>query len=232
MIKELTYVPNIIKPLEISKEARSISNAVCKVVCSGGVASASLVGNNVALTAAHCVWDAKTKEKFANWVAYPGYNYGPYKINGVEIKSGWSKAYYSDLWMKDPNGPTAYDWAILVLEQNLGNNMLYLNVEAESVDSLNNSTVYVLGYPAYGSLDGQRLYKSGGTITKVYTNNIAFSAPSGVGFSGGPVVRANGTVVGVYAGFTNNGAEYTDHGEGSMGVRITSSMKNRIESLK
>ncbi len=48
--------------------------AVCKLEISGGsYGTATLVGSNVALTAAHCVWNEHTKVKYANLVIYPNY---------------------------------------------------------------------------------------------------------------------------------------------------------------
>ncbi len=72
----------------------TIQRAVCKVKSDQGNASACLVGNNVALTAAHVIWNENTKDKHTNLKFYPGYSNGSYTGS-----CGWSSVYYADNWM-------------------------------------------------------------------------------------------------------------------------------------
>ncbi len=72
-------------------------------------ATAAIVGQKVALTAAHCVFNEnKNNAVYRNWTLYPGYNDGTY----YGTACGWDRVYYSDNWMN--NHTPEYDWAICV----------------------------------------------------------------------------------------------------------------------
>lgn len=90
-------------------------------------ASAVLVGNNLALTAAHCVMDSNGNIH-PNWKIYPRYKNGDYY---GEI-TGWSQIYYSENYGPDQLGLLDYhdDWAICILEAPLGEYVDYAGVEA------------------------------------------------------------------------------------------------------
>ena len=97
-------------------------SAVCRIfyLKSGQTYAGSgvLVSSDVVLTAAHCVFDEENNnEKFANWEAQPGYNGSV--LNG--LSSGWSTVYYSTAWMSTHS--YEYDWAVCVLNEDLGDNL-------------------------------------------------------------------------------------------------------------
>lgn len=71
---DLKYTSKLFQQVMPMSTGSAIKDAVCKVKSSGGEASAILVGKKVALTAAHCVWDTKTKNQFNNFTLYPGYD--------------------------------------------------------------------------------------------------------------------------------------------------------------
>ncbi len=102
---------------------------ICKVfgydsknVPHGG--SGVLVGKNLLLTAAHCVFDKDNNNAaYISWKAFPGYN------NGIlnNLASGWATVYYSSAWF---NGHSSdYDWALCVLENDIGTNTGYLGAQ-------------------------------------------------------------------------------------------------------
>ena len=78
-------------------------------------ATAAVVAPKAVLTAAHCVFDKDNgNQTLKKWSVCAGYNY--LKYYGTE--TGWSKVYYSDVWMKTHDN--THDWAICVLGDDLG----------------------------------------------------------------------------------------------------------------
>ncbi len=58
--------------------------------------SGALVGKNLLLTAAHCVFDKyNNNATYTEWKALPGYNNG--MLNN--LASGWATVYYSNAWL-------------------------------------------------------------------------------------------------------------------------------------
>lgn len=105
----------------------------CKITYSGGdLGTASIVGPNVGLTAAHCVFDKDNNNAvYKNWTIYPGYNEkisGDTKYYGTPC--GWSQVYYSSNWMSEHNYKD--DWAICVLQSDVGNQVGYYRTKSIS----------------------------------------------------------------------------------------------------
>lgn len=128
------YVPKgveVIQPRATSSYREIISdtskfpyNIICKVVgfsaegAEGG--SGIIIGRNLLLTAAHCVFDYDNGDEiYRNWVAHPGYN-----GKAVTKYSGWKSVYYSEAWFTTHD--QSYDWALCVLEENLGDYVGYV----------------------------------------------------------------------------------------------------------
>lgn len=199
------YQPEI--SMLASESTRKITNPTvapykmtCKVTfkTKNGTASgsAALVAPNLALTAAHCVFDKSNNfEKYSNWKAYPAYNNGSAYKN---LSAGWDKVYYSKKW-KETSGDYKYDWALCVLQANLGDSVGYHKVATyNSNDSMKNLSVNLLGYPKEELFDGKNQYESRGTITSVSSETFRASCWSVAGFSGGPVIRtSDNKIVGV-----------------------------------
>jgi V8-like Glu-specific endopeptidase len=185
--------------------------------------TASIVGPNAAITAAHCVFDSSNGNAvLRNWTLYPGYNGGTY----YGTATGWSQVYYSSTWMN--NHSYEYDWAICVLQSDVGNQIGWYGVQSYGTNSeMNNLPVRVLGYPAdpnYG-FDSRYQYQTGEKITSVYNNYFRYSAWTFGGFSGGPIIRSDNYIVGVHYGVSGIGDQPT-------GVRITQNMIDIIRSLR
>lgn len=119
-----------------------------------------------------------------------------------------------------------YDWAICVLEQNLGSSAGgYLDVSASgNLISSAGNLVTLWGYPG-ANYNGQYLYSYGGYIFACLSKQVSFTAPGGDGFSGGPVINSSGLVSATYSG--KNGT-----GEYGVGCRVTSNMVSIISSLR
>lgn len=186
--------------------------------------TAAIVGPKLALTSAHTVFNLEKKYKYLNWTCYPAYNKGVYK----DLSCGWSRVYYSSKWMESSSNALIrpYDWAICVLEKNLGDSVGWFGVQSYGSNSeLNNVSVKLTGYPSevqYGyTKTGIYQYETGNKIDSVNNNMFSFSAYTAHGFSGGPVRRTSDNfIVGVNQGKDGLGKP--------IAVRITQEMINII----
>lgn len=183
------------------------------------VASGYVAGPKILVTAAHCVMNEKDNDAyFADWVAYPGYNYGnSYK----GVSSGWSRVYYSSNWKATHSA--VYDWCICILNSNIGDTTGWCGTQSYGTSAeMNGLSVKLLGYPL-GIGGGQRQYYTAGTISNTRDLYFDSSATSIDGFSGGPVIRTSDNyVVGI------NRGHYPVNPEIEFGVRITQNMINII----
>ncbi len=192
--KGTNYIPKIFAPSTRQATFSKITDITsfnsltsCKIICDQGTASASIVGPKVALTAAHCIWNSSTKQKYTNLKFYPAYNNG-HAYDGLSC--GWSEVYYSKKWMEDSSPYVEYDWAICLLEKPLGTQTgAYLGATSYSIlTSQKGQKVDLYGYPS--TLDsGKNLYKMSSSIDAQNTTTYQYEGAGGVGFSGGPVIR-------------------------------------------
>ncbi len=185
----------------------------------------TLIGKNILLTCSHCVFDSKNNnEKFLEWTAYPGYNENQY----VQGKSGWTRVYSSSKWME--NNSAEYDWAICILESDLGSHIGWLGLQSYGQNShLFNVPVKVVGYPAdtnYGfNTRAIYQYESGDKIMTAFDRYFNYSAWTVGGFSGGPIRRpSDNVVIGVHSGKQKLDGSPT-------GVRITQQMIDLVNQL-
>lgn len=184
----------------------------------------TLIGKNILLTCSHCVFDQENNnQKYLNWTAYPGYNGNQY----LQGKSGWKRVYSSGKWME--NHSYEYDWAICILESDLGTNLGWLGLQSYGQNShMFNVPVKVVGYPGdttYG-FNGNAIYQyeSGDKILTAFDRYFHYSGWTVGGFSGGPIRRSDNLIVGVHFGISNLGGE-------PIGVKITQDMIDLVNNL-
>ena len=190
--------------------------------------SASLVGPNLALTAAHCVFDVNNNNTpYPNWNLYAAYNGGIYQNATV---TGWKVVYAYEGWKQTHD--SNYDIALCVLYENVGDEVGYYGVRLYNSNSgLNGIYTDLLGYPSdtnYGFLSyGPYQYRAPGQITSVSDMSFKHNCFTVKGFSGGPLVHATDVfqVVGVGVGYTQAGKE-------GFATKITENMYNLIASLR
>lgn len=178
-------------------------SAVCRITFSDpssssgkSLGSGALVGKNILLTSAHCVFDKNNNNvKFENWIAEPAYNIGRYN----NLASGWSRVYYSNAWMS--NHSYEYDWAICVLENSVGSTVGALGAQSYNTNSeMDNLNVRTFGYPVNGSPNngGQLQYVTFGKIEKCYDNWFKYTGDISGGMSGGPIMLTDSNkIVGI-----------------------------------
>ena len=187
-------------------------------------ATAALVGKKLALTSAHCVFDQNDNNYvYRNWTVEPGYNKGS---NPTGNSTGWDTVYYPKKWKETHE--TGLDWAICVLQADLGTSSGYFELRPYSSSSeLSGKSITLLGYPSdssYGfSSSATDQYITRGVISNVNSTYFAHSGLSYGGFSGGPVFESDNYIVGVNHGRPN---VY------SYATRVTSEMVDIIKSLR
>ena len=195
-----------------------------------GHASGALVGKKILLTAAHCVFDQTSKAQHENWKAYPGYP--DLRMQGKAVYAGWSQVYYSSTWMNHSAIDLDHDWAICILEQNLGEMIgaWYGAQFFENTAVLIDKDIKMLGYPCdsdYMFYDGTKQYESRAIINSA-TNTCIYPRElfNSDGFSGSPITEVGDNyILSIYVG---------THGLAKIptGVRITQEMGNIINSIE
>lgn len=125
-------------------------SAVCRIMFTNpssstgkSLGSGALVAKGTVLTAAHCVFDKNNNDAmFADWIAEPAYNGGPYQ----NLNSSYHTVYYSSLWREKHN--EQYDWALCVLNNPVGRIVGAVGAETYADDSsLKNLEVRTLRLP-------------------------------------------------------------------------------------
>ncbi len=205
-------------------EAQSIDN-VNKMMTGSGF----LVGPNLAITAAHCVFDGnKNNQGYPNWTIFAAYNN---HIYGDADVCGWKQVYYYDTWMNthDYN----FDIALCVLEADVGEQVGYYGLRVYSSDSaLQGTRVDLQGYPsneAEGFTEGGYYqYKTSGTVTSVSPRAFEGDYYSTNGFSGGPVLPSDNpyVVLGVHT------ASKGLFNKKSISVRISQDLSDLVANLR
>ncbi len=199
------------------------NRVTCRIESQEIYGTCAIVGPNVGLTAAHCVFNKDNgNAAYKNWTIYPGYNNGTY----YGTPCGWDKVYYSSKWMETHSDQ--YDWAICVLQSDVGKQLGWFGVQSYGSNSeLKNVNVRVYGYPGdtnYGfPSDARYQYTTGEKITSVGDRYFRYSGWTFGGFSGGPIARTSDNyIVGIHFGLVWNTPT---------GVRITQEMIDIIRSL-
>jgi len=112
----------------------------------------ALLGNKLVLTAAHCLYDLKTKQ----WVKpsqihfLAGFDRGEFTAHSIAEKTHVSPNFIPANWNEDSNLP--YDWALVYLEKPIGDDVGYLGWQAfgrksHSKSEIDKSNLVLAGYP-------------------------------------------------------------------------------------
>lgn len=176
-----------------------------------------LIGDNIVLTAGHNIYDIVNNEPALSVVFYPGRwsNMGtgmqPYGFaNGINY-------YYQEFrdnvdLSTETIDAAGYDWGIIVLDRNIGNDVGYMGVNYYSdYLELRNKNVRITGYPKNinnnTSITMFNQYESTGNIAGVTDEAISYTIDTSGGQSGSPVYELNNYIVGVH-NFSGNTVNY------------------------
>ena len=148
--------------------------------------TAFMVNDNIALTAAHCVKDRD------NITIFPGYNNGKTPFGGAYVTAYITDNRYNpNVWTKgtNVNNTDIHDWAILILDRNIGNLTGWLGTSSD----ISGITGFV-SYPTDKFKNGfpLQVYSPGKVLEWSYSlNKIYFTHDTIVGSSGGPIMGIN-----------------------------------------
>ena len=170
---------------------------------SSGYGTGVMIGANDVLTAAHVIYDADYGYATSVTVS-PGKNGNllPFgTAEGYNLSVPNSYAYAKSVW-----DSANYDYGVINLSTNLGNQTGYLNYTSVFASSLNTATVKIAGYPA-DLQTGQYMYEADGTVLGYHTSNsIAYDMYTASGMSGAPILLYGNQVVAVHVqGWSSDG---------------------------
>ena len=174
--------------------------------------TAFMISDNIAITAAHCIYanDGELATQVKVWPGKDGDGwfdnpYGSAKRISV-IAPNWT-------------GWSTYqpynDWAIIELNENIGNRTGYFEIEWNHTDIFSR-TFTISGYPDEddaGYIEEFRQYKDSGYITTVNHQYMFYSIDTGGGQSGAPIFHSENVVYGIHI------KRYDD--VENLGIRIT-----------
>lgn len=171
--------------------------------------SASLVGPNTAITAAHCVYDRKTGSYLKNITLYPGANNGKNPYGSATVTTIYIPKEYKTC---ENNMTSRYDYAVVKLNKNIGSKTGYFGLK--SID--NSKPVYsisVTGYPGDKMVNGQAMmYRGTGKTLSIDKNGVfTHNVDTMGGDSGAPMyISQNGKyyVIGIHASTNGSTKNY------------------------
>lgn len=202
-------------------------NATCRIKFADNngnekIYSGALVGKNIALTAAHCVLNENGV--FKDWTIQPGYN-----ENETKIEAGLSEIYYSSAWLNNKKQDINNDWAICVLDQDLGSAVgTWYNLQIyDGNDFLNGADIRIVGYARNHGymLKGDKQYETLGEISKASDTRIYYKDVLESGFGGSPVLCLDDCIIAI-------DVDHINSPRNDIGVRITQEMLDIILSLR
>lgn len=164
--------------------------------------TAAMVGNNVALTAGHMLYD-KSEGGWAKQVTYyPGRN-----GNSSPLGSYRGRKFISSQTFMN-TGNRAYDWGVIRFDTNPGGKHGYFGFQTTTKDQTG-TKLYTRGYP--GDKARGTMYGCSG-ILKGYINNklrLIYTIDTWSGQSGSPVYDSSRTIYAVHTHGGGTGTKYT-----------------------
>ena len=171
-----------------------------------GLATAFMISDNVAVTAAHCLYDKDNGKWIGSGYFYPGkHGFGvgndPY---GRAYARKWAVC---TQYIENTNEKLnhLYDWGAFVLDNPIGNKCGKLTMSPLSFYEISNKNIMTAGYPqeSVGMPINYYQYKQQSTATTVEDNYFIAPIVCEKGQSGSPVF-VNNTVCGIVSGRGNN----------------------------
>jgi V8-like Glu-specific endopeptidase len=187
----------------------------CGASCSASVIS----GNNIIVTAAHCVYDTDVNRWYSNWVFVPSERngsapYGTFSWTGARVLTAWINA-------SSYNAGIRYDVALIRLGNNSsGRSVTYYTGylgRSWNYDYVQN--IAEIGYPSNLSQGNLYTYVGHAETYSGGTDLLRYGSNMGYGASGSPLLRvyapyqsgANNYVNAVQSGSSPNGSNPTNN---------------------
>ena len=176
-----------------------------------------LIGDNIVLTAGHNIYDIENNKLALAVIFYPG----RWSNTGSGMQPfGYATGinyYYQEFRENVDLSTTAveaagYDWGIIVLDRNIGNDVGYMGVNYyDDYLDLRNKNIRITGYPANinnnTNVVKYNQYEATGNIAGVTNDAISYTIDTSGGQSGSPVYELNNCVIGIH-NFAGNTVNY------------------------
>lgn len=223
-LPEENIAPNAVVPPDTSHLVTSTLynqqpySAICRLYNGEGSGTAFLVKNKIALTAAHCVYSDEWSSQVNIMAHPPAGKPSSYVVdNGTRVIKAIIPVEYRT------TSNSNYDWAILVLENGLGNTNGTIGINATTTPALQENA-YVIGYD-----DHAAMRYSPGAITGRTALQVEYNCDTTSGMSGSPVCKltyTNGTPK-----YTAYAIHFGGNSSGNYGTIINRHMAEKISTL-
>lgn len=154
--------------------------------------SASFIKDNVLLTAAHVVYDRESKTEATEVKIMPAATPDSNPFGEIKVKE---VRYLKEFRNTDPDEPTTYDLAVLILEEPIGAQLGTLGLP-NNLGDLGGTGATITGYPAVNS--DKQMYTDSKDIVKDTGDFLMYQIDTLGGASGSAVYDFNNRVVGVH----------------------------------
>lgn len=152
-----------------------------------GGCSAAMIGPQLALTAAHCIFDSE-KVAFKTDVKYLKAGYK----DGKSVASSW----INQVWIgsQNPEKERKNDWAILALSDDIGNTTGWFGVKSQELESALPMTVNLAGYSTDKDKGNVAQISRDCYLHKVdEAGRVLHDCDGAAGVSGGPLFTSSGS---------------------------------------
>nr|WP_049523612.1 trypsin-like peptidase domain-containing protein [Streptococcus pseudopneumoniae] len=163
-----------------------------------GRGSASFIKDNVLITAAHVVYDRKSKTEATEVKIMPAATPDSNPFGEIKVKE---VRYLKEFRNTDPDELTTYDLAVLILEEPIGAKLGTLGLP-NNLENTKNLDVTITGYPSFNKLIKQ-MYTDTKAVLQDTNDFLFYQVDTLPGASGSAVYDSNNRIVGVHT----NGSE-------------------------
>jgi glutamyl endopeptidase len=182
-----------------------------------------IAGPSLVITAAHCIFDKSDGGWITSVKIFPGRS----EETSPETFFTSTNFRAPKKWVDDEN--ENFDYAAIILDEDIGSGLGYFSIACQSDDSLKNSMVNISGYP--GSRAGEIQLHHANRILKVSSSKIYYDVDTEGGQSGSPIwVYEDNSQIPIVVGIHSSGTGKATLG--NSGVRITSEVLHFIDALK
>ncbi|AKF30970.1 hypothetical protein AAV29_10590 [Bacillus velezensis] len=189
-------------------------NSKYSYTCTGNV-----IGKDMIITNAHCVYDTDEKQYIKYGYAIPGlndshYSYGAYEMKKYLVPQGYISS----------KGSSQYDFAVIKLKPTPGKNIgdVVGVLPTKQVTNIKGTTISITGYPGdlskkYGAVSQ---FGMSGKVTSEDKNVAYYSIDTASGQSGAAMLNSSGQIIGLHNAAYSSG----DNG----GPKMTKPMRDFI----